>query len=93
MKQEQIIWQISKAPKKATCTHRNGILIEVIYATHSRAVTNGVVCEEGVNNIEDISHYQYECKGCGGTWITGTLNSKISKIPVEFHFLENALTQ
>ncbi len=46
------------------CKHDNGELIEVMTATHSRIVLNGVCETIGYNEIGNITGYQFHCIDC-----------------------------
>ena len=50
------------------CKHKNGALVEVMEATHSRKVRNGTLDNFGYNEIENITHYEYTCDDCGKMW-------------------------
>lgn len=47
------------------CKHLNGTLVEVMRATHARDVVDGVLEPEGLNDIGDITDYQFNCTDCG----------------------------
>lgn len=50
------------------CNHQNGTLVEVCPALHFRDVYDGVMEEEGVNELDPITGYRYRCRDCGKQW-------------------------
>lgn len=50
------------------CKHRNGELIEVMDATHSRELSNGELDAIGYNEVEDIRFYLFRCFDCHREW-------------------------
>ena len=63
------------------CKHQNGHLNEYMTAEHSRRVVDGVVEDEGLNEMGNITHYEYVCSGCGKTWRLATTNPDITRMP------------
>lgn len=47
------------------CKHQTGYLVEIMSATHTRDVINGVMNEIGHNEVENIRGYLYHCVLCG----------------------------
>jgi hypothetical protein len=50
------------------CRHQNGYLIESMVATHVRDVVDGKMFPIGVNDIGNITGYEYRCEDCGKHW-------------------------
>ncbi len=46
------------------CKHLNGALLEVLFATHTRYIENGVLLKYGDNNMGNLSHFEYHCNDC-----------------------------
>ena len=57
------------------CKHQNGRLIEISEATHDRDVTNGVLADDGLNDIGNIIRYEYQCRDCKKFWVAPTATS------------------
>lgn len=53
-------------------------------ATHERLVENGVAENVGYNNMGNIKHYEYFCKGCERSFRFATLNPDITRLPKWF---------
>ena len=47
------------------CKHKNGILVEIMEATHTRYVRNGVMQDFGFNDMGNIQGYAFRCEECG----------------------------
>lgn len=55
------------------CTHQRGIFSEVMEATHSRWVVDGVLDTAGENEMDNIVRYEYRCADCQRVWVAPTL--------------------
>lgn len=49
------------------CKHLNGVLLEYSNIFHQRIVKEGIVAENGYNDIGNIIGYYFECDDCGKT--------------------------
>lgn len=71
---------VSVTPKEV-CDHKDGWLNEYMWAQHSRRVYDGMVDGEGINEMGDVTHYEYVCLKCKKAWRLSTLNPEITKMP------------
>lgn len=53
---------------KQSCGHQNGYFVEIISATHTRIVHDGVMETNGTNLVGNITGYEYICADCGANW-------------------------
>jgi len=63
------------------CKHQNGYLNEYMTAVHSRRVVDGVVEKTGLNEIGNITHYEYRCNECDKVWRLNTLDPNLTRMP------------
>lgn len=53
----------------ARCKHQTGVFYEVIEATHSRIIEDGVLDRESYNNdYGDLIYHKFRCSNCNRLW-------------------------
>ena len=72
------------------CKHRNGFLIEHMEATHERQIIDGVMENEGNNEVGNIEGYSFICIECKKRikykkqkWIKKYIDRLCDDIPVD----------
>jgi uncharacterized protein CbrC (UPF0167 family) len=50
------------------CKHLNGTLSEFMEASHERILSNGILDKEGINEMGNITAYEFMCLDCGRYW-------------------------